>query len=310
MQAAENGASRVHLANESGEGDITIYPAFSGIELVYNDMHMAWCNKNQAPVPGVLELNYCREGRCECRFGANQFCYLAAGDLSLCSLQGPAHESEFPTAHYHGITVTVDFTRFSDEMRRVFALLGIDPARIQALANARDFTILRGNETVQHIFSELYTVPDALRGGYIRLKLLELLLVLTGLDIDTPQSNICAFSEAQIEVIKRVHAFLLAHYREHFTIAELAARFDVSPTALKTCFREVYGAPPYAYLKQYRLQLAERMLKETRLTVAEIAAQIGFLNPNKFTSAFRDAYGLPPTDYRRRASGLVQTDRK
>lgn len=93
------GCRHFHLENESGSGDITLYQVFSGIELVYNDMHMAYCNKNQEPGRDVMEINYCKEGRCECLFGKHQYCYMSAGDLSFCSLQEHAHQSEFPTAY-------------------------------------------------------------------------------------------------------------------------------------------------------------------------------------------------------------------
>lgn len=51
-----------HLENESGDGDITLYSVFPGIELVYNDMHMAYCNRNQQPASEVMEINYCKAG--------------------------------------------------------------------------------------------------------------------------------------------------------------------------------------------------------------------------------------------------------
>ena len=43
--------SRFHLENESGTGDIAVYQTFPGMELVYNDMHMEYCNKMQSPLP-------------------------------------------------------------------------------------------------------------------------------------------------------------------------------------------------------------------------------------------------------------------
>ena len=105
----DNGDDRFHLENDSGTGDVTLYHVFPGIELVYNDMHMAYCNKHQQPAPHVMEINYCKEGRCECLFRGQQYCYMSAGDLSFCSLHDSAHQSEFPTSHYHDITVTIDF---------------------------------------------------------------------------------------------------------------------------------------------------------------------------------------------------------
>ena len=92
----------------------------------------------------------------------------------------------------------------------------------------------------------------------------------------------------------------MEHFAEHYTIEELSERFDFSPTVLKRCFKGVYGDSIYAYMKRYRLQVAERLLQEGELTVGEIATQVGYLNPNKFTSAFCAEYGMPPTSYRKK----------
>ena len=77
--AAADGGVRFHLENESGTGDITLYRVFPGIELVYNDMYMAYCNKHQQPAANVMEINYCKEGRSECLFGECRYCYMSAG---------------------------------------------------------------------------------------------------------------------------------------------------------------------------------------------------------------------------------------
>ena len=289
-----------HLENESGVGDITVYQVFPGIELVYNDMHMAYCNKQQKPAKDVMEINYCKEGRCECSFSEHEYCYMSAGDLSFCSLQENSHQSEFPTAHYHGITITVDFSGITDEMKNVLELLSVNIERIKELSRIQNFTIIRANETIGHIFSELYKVPEKIRHGYIRVKVLELLLVLTEFDFMDRKIERAHFSEAQIGAVKKIHAFLVEHFDEHYTIEFLAERFEISPTVMKKCFKGVYGDSVYAYMKRYRLQVAERLLKESQMTIGEIAEKIGYLNPNKFTSAFRAEYGIPPTLFRKK----------
>ncbi|MBS7029374.1 MAG: helix-turn-helix transcriptional regulator [Faecalibacterium prausnitzii] len=85
----------------------------------------------------------------------------------------------------------------------------------------------------------------------------------------------------------------------HQTIEQLAQDVGLSATALKTCFKGVYGSSVYAYQKEYRLQLAQKLLTETDSTIAEIAHQIGYENPNKFSSAFRQSFGMTPTQYRK-----------
>lgn len=288
-----------HLENESGTGDITVYQAFPGMELVYNDMHMEYCNKTQNPRLGVIEINYCREGRCECAFGEQSYCYMSAGDLSICSLQRRSHTSSFPTSHYHGITVMIDFAGITEEMRKILELLSVDLTRISEFSGKQDFYMVRANETVQHIFSELYTVQEHIRQSYIKVKLLELLLILTELDFDAGKADYIYFSQAQRNCIRQIHDFMVEHIAEHYTIEQLAERFEISPTAMKNCFKGIYGVPIYAYFRTYRLQIAERLLREGELSVAEIAARIGYTNPNKFTSAFCSEYGMPPTRYKK-----------
>lgn len=288
------------LQNESGSGEITLYQVFPGIELVYNDIHMGCCNAEQVPAANVAEINFCREGRCECQFGEQEFCYMAAGDLAFCSLQEKAHRSFFPTAHYHGITVTIDLAGITGTLQGMLEELSVDMDRLLMLTRLRGCTILRARPRIVQIFSELYDVPERLRCGYLRVKVLELLLVLT----DLPEQELCMerehYAAAQVEKIKTVHDFLVGSYREHHTIEELAERFRISPTTLKRCFRGIYGASVYAYMKRYRLQRAEQLLQETELTIGEIAAGIGYENPNKFTAAFGKEYGMSPGAFRRR----------
>ena len=74
-----SGAAQIyHIANETGTGKLTVCPVFAGVELCYNDMHLAWCNQDQQAARNVIEINHCRMGRYECSFGENSCCYLAA----------------------------------------------------------------------------------------------------------------------------------------------------------------------------------------------------------------------------------------
>ena len=291
--------SEFHLENESGTGDIAMYQIFPGMELVYNDMHMEYCNKAQSPRFGLIEINYCREGRFECAFGEYSYCYMASRNLSICSLQGKSHTSSFPTSHYHGITVIINLAQITDEMKRILELLSIDLTRISKFTEKQDFYMVRASENVRHIFSELYTVQNHIKSSYIRIKILELLLILSETDFDADKKKCVYFSKEQRDCVLKIHDFVVEHITEHYTIEELAEQFKISPTAMKNCFRGIYGVPIYTYCRTYRLQIAEKLLREGQLSVAEIAAKIGYINPNKFTSAFRTEYKMTPTEYKK-----------
>jgi len=48
----------VETEDGTGTGKVTVYPVFSEIELYYNDMHMAYCNKEQKIVYGTALFSY------------------------------------------------------------------------------------------------------------------------------------------------------------------------------------------------------------------------------------------------------------
>ena len=288
------------VSNETGTGRVTVCPVFPGAELCYNDMHLGWCNQEQTSAQNVIEINYCRVGRYECSFGENSCCYLAAGDFAISAATRKKSFSCFPLRHYHGITILLDLDALPPEMHRQMAWFGIEPERIRRyICTANRCCILRGNPAIGHLFSELYAEEQPCSTGYLRLKVLELLLFLSRLENRDEVQQTEYFNQHQVECAKQVAARMTGDLTRHLTIEQLAQEAGLSPTALKSCFKGVYGSSIYAYLREYRLQTAQKLLAETEDSVADIAHRVGYENPNKFSSAFREAFGLTPTEYRK-----------
>lgn len=159
--------------------------------------------------------------------------------------------------------------------------------------------IMRANPSIEHIFSELYHIREQRKSGYMKIKILELLLFLSDLNKAEEVLQTDYYNQSQVTLIKSVAAYITEDLTAHHTIEQLSQKFEISATTLKKCFRGVYGTSVYAYLRTYRLQTAQKMLLETKLSVTEIAGRIGYENPNKFTSAFREIYGASPTEFRK-----------
>lgn len=64
-------------------------------------------------------------------------------------------------------------------------------------------------------------------------------------------------------------------------------------------FKEVYGSSLAAHMKEHRMERAAALLRETDLSVAEIAGQVGYESQSKFTAAFKEQFGQLPKEYRR-----------
>ena len=103
----------------------------------------------------------------------------------------------------------------------------------------------------------------------------------------------------QVKIIREIHDHLTEHMEQRVTIEELAHRYLINPTTLKTVFKEVYGSSLAAHMKEHRMERAAALLRETDLSVAEIAGQVGYESQSKFTAAFKEQFGQLPKEYRR-----------
>jgi len=83
-------------------------------------------------------------------------------------------------------------------------------------------------------------------------------------------------------------------------IDELAALAAMSPRQLTRQFHAILGMPPRDFIMFSRLKLACEALVQTRLSVADIAAECGFYDQSAFSYQFRQSFGLSPLEYRKR----------
>lgn len=114
---------------------------------------------------------------------------------------------------------------------------------------------------------------------------------------DTPRTPY--FDRLQLEHTRQAHDYLLTHQGSRITLPALAAKFHLSQSSLKICFKALYGVPVASYLRGLRMDTAARLLQESDLPVAEIAHRVGYEDPSRFAAAFRRHTGRRPTELRR-----------
>ncbi len=293
------------MENETGEGIMTWYPVLPGIELLYNDIHMtiAHAEQNKAICEDVMEINHCREGRFECEFSDGGAVYLGVGDLAVNMLTHPTRDSWFPLSHYHGISVIVDLPAAQITLSQLSQVLGSTPMDLFALRDRlcgkNTCFIIRATDAIQHIFSELYAVPSAIRSDYCKLKVLELLLFLNSANLPALREERAYVTRAQADTIRAIRAYLVEHLDRHITLPELSERFRIPLTTMKQTFKAVYGDTIGTYIQSYRMQKAMWLLHESSQSIVEIAGQVGYQNASKFSEVFRQFSGSTPSEYRK-----------
>lgn len=286
-----------------GLGLMTVYQVYPGIQIIYNDFEAASCKWDGKLDKNILEINHCREGREGSRLLSGSCLYLGEGDLSIHTMDNCAPEMSFPLKHYRGISVVINLELVTEKMPEILFESGIDILAFKEkfCANGNCF-IMRAKNEIEHIFSELYSIPDCLQKPYFKLKVQELILFLSMIDVSQEKQRE-HYTAPQVEIVKEIHRKLVSNLQERHTIEELSKKFLINTATLKNTFKGIYGQPIGSYMKEYRMRQAAVLLRQTQATIAEIANQVGYENQSKFATAFRDIYMISPAEYRKQNIG-------
>jgi AraC family transcriptional regulator of adaptative response / methylphosphotriester-DNA alkyltransferase methyltransferase len=106
------------------------------------------------------------------------------------------------------------------------------------------------------------------------------------------------------ELAERVNAMIEAHYREPLTLPSLAAALSISPFHLQRVYKRIVGMTPAKRLQDARIEAAKPLLASGSMTVADVAAAVGFRSASHFSSVFRKTVGLTPHEFRERDMGV------
>ena len=96
----------------------------------------------------------------------------------------------------------------------------------------------------------------------------------------------------------KMTGFIQNNYAHKITLKNIAAAGSVCRSKCCVLFSKHIGQTPNDYLTQYRIGKSGEMLRETNMSILEIAWACGFQSPSYFTQVFRKHIGIAPREYR------------
>lgn len=289
------------IKNETGEGIVICYQVLPGVSVSYNDFHMESCDSTFSTDRNLFCIDHCREGRLEYASGRGTYSYVEAGDLKMDRRISHQGHFEFPLAHYHGLMITFDLEQAVEALKNEMRNFPVNlPLLQKKFCEGRHPMVIHNAPAIEHIFSELYMVPEKIRIPYFKIKIFELLLYLDVLEIPLNHEEKPYFYKGHVEKIKAMQRLMTGNLEKHYTQEELSLRFDIPLTPMKNCFKNVYGSPINTYMRVFRMNQAAVLLRNQRgLSITDIAGKLGYDSPSKFSLAFKTVMGRTPLDYRK-----------
>lgn len=100
-------------------------------------------------------------------------------------------------------------------------------------------------------------------------------------------------------VLRRALEMIEAKLDTAMSVESLAAHCHMGVHRFTQLFRKSTGRSPYQYFIELRIDRAKHFVKETSLSLAEIAYKLGFASQSHFSTTFRQHTQLTPHQYRR-----------
>lgn len=154
-------------------------------------------------------------------------------------------------------------------------------------------------------------IPDTHRTGYEAAQILDRLM--RGEKVDTEgmlipplgvaerqSSDVYAIDDPDIAAALR---YIREHACEGISVAEVLQAVPLSRRMLEHRFLKLVRRTPHAEIIRIRMERASRLLRETDLSLAEIASRAGFADANYLSVAFKKQMGISPRVYRAEHGG-------
>jgi len=101
------------------------------------------------------------------------------------------------------------------------------------------------------------------------------------------------------EMTLRIIAYIQLNFADiNLGLYSVASEFDLTEKYLSQFFKDQTGENFATFVEKIRLERAIELMKQSELTIHEIATKVGYDKDNTFYRAFKRVYGVSPTTYR------------
>ncbi len=103
--------------------------------------------------------------------------------------------------------------------------------------------------------------------------------------------------EEQREAVRAMQDYITEHISEEITINDLAECSSFSPWYARRLFEKHLGMTPSVYIRRLKLSKSALRLRDEKLSVLDVAMDMGFGSVDGYQRAFRREFGVNPKEY-------------
>lgn len=284
-----------------GEVNSIVYPLYPGIKLIHKKVKRGcfltnWREKSEQ---GFV-IEHCWKGHMQYQ-KEDVIIHPIQGDFFIYKKDRTPYMQYYPTKDFCSMAISFDFDELDDDFLGYLHTASIDFSSLTHKYQLDEgfYHIIEDRSIVVRIFEDLHSALYSEKILFCKLKLFEILMVLDSYDIDKNALHKPKITRTQECAVKSARQYLLTHPYERITITELAEKVAISPSFLKSGFKEIFGTTPKQFDISNKMQIAAKLIRETDDSISTIAHRLSYINVSKFAAVFLSVHGLSPSDYRK-----------
>lgn len=169
--------------------------------------------------------------------------------------------------------------------------------------NIDDLTSQKFNSILCEMNSE-YHGEKVWKTIMLKAKMLELFVL-----FDRYRRSLTAKKDESNEILKLNDTWSIIHYvykhsDENITLKYLSELFYLSVPYICTTFKQCLGISFHVFLRNLRIENACSLLTSSKISITDVAYQVGYSSYSTFVRVFHTCKGVSPANYRRRVSNI------
>jgi len=149
---------------------------------------------------------------------------------------------------------------------------------------------------MQQIIHDILCTPltGYLKKIFVEAKVLELIALQLHQSKNEVEEAGCPLRKKDREILEAIHEYLAASFTEDHSLKQLSKTYGLNEFILKKGFKCLYGRTIFEYLFELKMNHARHLLLEEGKMVCEVSREVGYKNPNHFSTAFKKKFGMNP----------------
>ncbi|QXM06409.1 helix-turn-helix domain-containing protein [Crassaminicella indica] len=289
------------IKDQLGEGSFFRVKIEKGLEISGFNISKMEMDFDRVPHEDILEVGYCYSGDTKILSLPDYKKYaFKEGDIFIYKALNELERFKFEYRNCKTISIHMNFNIIKNAVNSIWEdrIIRDWQENINNIFNENILIVEKASYDLRKIAQEIDEISSNNMMGYIKLKLKAIEFLSTFLE-EKSKKNLKNIKNKEIQRITKAKEIINENIQNTPSVKELAIKLNTSIYKLQKWFKDITGDTVYGYIKKAKIRKAKYLLKNTNLSILEIANEIGYENPSKFANVFKRYNGITPLKYRK-----------